>query len=891
MAISDRTVQAVRRGIRRIVGSLRRHNEASGGLLQRRRVSSSHGASGKLPQQSRQWAGLCLATLLILVSIGTTTATASPRGASSRPVVRVDPVVCSRLRTLGAALPFIRPLLDAVALTLGCRPPTLPSTTTSSTTTTTTTPPQPGTDRDNDSLTDDLEGRVGTDPARSDTDGDGLADTFEVLEGGPPHSPFKADTDGDGISDANEDIDQDGLTALQEQTAGTSPITADSDGDGLTDGQEVLTYQTDPLSADTDNDDLSDEAEVSGGTDPLTAETRTTTTADGGTTVALTGDASLAEHFRFVDLARVPAFTGATGQVGSPIGLELSPDFTDRLQTATVTMSYTDAQVIGDEADLRLFTFDEQAQMWVPAAEDQTVDPVTNTVTAQVPHFSVFSLFNIKQWDGVLTSVGATCRAAGSDPTPLDLALVLDSSGSMSSNDPQGLRRTESKNLVDALLVGDQASVVDFDDSGRLAQALTSDKDALKSAIDTIDASGGTDIAAGVRIGIDSLGPQGDRARVMVLLTDGDGSYTSDLTAEAQAKFITIYTVGLGSSVNETLLRDIATATGGEYFPVASAGQLADAFDQIHHNNEDDGTDTDGDGLSDCLERNGAVGGFGFGKRYTSDPNLADTDGDGLTDATEVGPRLTVAFLGRTFTFNVIFSDPRLADTDGDGLSDADEKTRGTNPWIADTDGDGASDGAEVRAGTDPKQKAFDRMMQRLTDFATEAKCTAAANGCSNDDFVRKSTDRLAGFDPGRFVRGLPVINEGPNRVPPPEEIFRTSGWKTNIVDSDGHPDDDSRRSPARHFVGSMAMGYFHPRVANTALSCNEQAGNPGASEQDVRSGRIAIDLGIKLRRGDLTVQEVLRKIPDQAGDPTNRGQAHIDDEPSTASVPFWVPC
>lgn len=191
--------------------------------------------------------------------------------------------------------------------------------------------------------------------------------------------------------------------------------------------------------------------------------------------------------------------------------------------------------------------------------------------------------------------------------------------------------------------------------------------------------------------------------------------------------------------------------------------------------------------------------------------------------------------------------------------------------------------------GTDPNLKAFDQMIKRLTDFATEAKCTGVANGCSNDDFARKASERLAGLDPGKFAFNIPVIGDGPNRQTPPEEIFRTSGWRQNIVDSDGSPDDDSRRSPARHFVGFMAAGYFHPKLANTGLSCNERPGNPGASEQDVRSGRIAIDLGIKLRRGDLKVADLLKRIPDQAGDPTNPGQAHIDDEPSKASIPFWL--
>ncbi len=68
--------------------------------------------------------------------------------------------------------------------------------------------------------------------------------------------------------------------------------------------------------------------------------------------------------------------------------------------------------------------------------------------------------------------------------------------------------------------------------------------------------------------------------------------------------------------------------------------------------------------------------------------NGTDSDGDGLTDWTEVR---------RTRT------NPRKADTDGDGLSDGVEvrRTR-TNPRKTDSDGDGASDGEEILAETDP---------------------------------------------------------------------------------------------------------------------------------------------------------------------------------------------
>ena len=77
----------------------------------------------------------------------------------------------------------------------------------------------------------------------------------------------KPDTDADGMRDAEEDHDGDGLTAQQEQEAGTSPVDRDTDADGLTDDRES-THGTDALVADTDGEGLRDGAEVRAGTDP-----------------------------------------------------------------------------------------------------------------------------------------------------------------------------------------------------------------------------------------------------------------------------------------------------------------------------------------------------------------------------------------------------------------------------------------------------------------------------------------------------------------------------------------------------------------------------------------------------------------------------------------------
>lgn len=95
-----------------------------------------------------------------------------------------------------------------------------------------------------------------------DQDGDGLPDDYESLVGLDPTDPI----------DALEDKDKDGLSALDEFEAGTDPNVADSDGDGINDGEELVEgedgFVSDPLAFDTDGDGLSDGVEVLVGSDP-----------------------------------------------------------------------------------------------------------------------------------------------------------------------------------------------------------------------------------------------------------------------------------------------------------------------------------------------------------------------------------------------------------------------------------------------------------------------------------------------------------------------------------------------------------------------------------------------------------------------------------------------
>lgn len=594
-------------------------------------------------------------------------------------------------------------------------------------------------------LSADVKKAFGADPNKDDTDGDGLSDTFEITKGYPYLKPDNKDTDGNGVEDAKDDTDKDGLTNLEEMQANTSPINPDTDGDGLTDKEELQTYKTNPLVADTDKDTIIDGREIANGSDPLIADadkfvtssdTHTLFNEDGTTqklTVAIAGKGDLASK---VEVKGWSDFK-TPFQVGKSYDISLNDADKSKMQDATITLPYDpNDPAAANPSDLKIYTISPTTGFYEELPT--TVDAINHTITAKTTHFSPYFVGNSPNYFSFVKTIPQTCPLIG-DPNaiPVDVALVIDSSGSMTSNDPQNLRISAAKSFITNMKVSDRAAVVDFDGGVIVRQNLTDNKTSLSNALNQIDSSGSTNIGAGVGSAYSILTTQSDSShtRVVILLTDGVGDYDTNLSNQLKAQNIRVFTIGLTGQVDEALLKAISSVTNGGYKQINDATGLVGVFGQFATVFGDTGADTDKDGLTDCQEIQGIYA-LNYNQNYPRlDSSLIftkydnpDTDGDGIPDGVEVGAVTASTVFDGTSNKNIfkatIFSNPEKVDTDNDGLNDADEEDFDSNPFSKDTDGDGLTDYQELGLGTLPFEQDTDG--DGATDFE-ESKLTYAS--------------------------------------------------------------------------------------------------------------------------------------------------------------------
>lgn len=164
-------------------------------------------------------------------------------------------------------------------------------------------------------------------------------------------------------------------------------------------------------------------------------------------------------------------------------------------------------------------------------------------------------------------------------------SLVIDNSGSMASNDPTARRRDASKSYVSTAVAGDHIGVVGFEGSATTIAPMLRLPAAQQTLLDALDAGvhagGGTNIGAGLAAACSMLNSSTlPTRRAAILLTDGDGGYSNESSC-FRAQAWKVFTIGLGSGVNQALLQTIADDTGGTYQPVPDAANLQCEFQKI----------------------------------------------------------------------------------------------------------------------------------------------------------------------------------------------------------------------------------------------------------------------------------------------------------------------
>jgi Ca-activated chloride channel homolog len=194
----------------------------------------------------------------------------------------------------------------------------------------------------------------------------------------------------------------------------------------------------------------------------------------------------------------------------------------------------------------------------------------------------------------------------------IDIVLCLDISGSMLAQDFSPNRMEAAKNVASEFIdnrPADRIGLVIFSGESFTMCPLTTDRSVLKSQLYSVESGlleDGTAIGSGLATGVERLKSSPSKSKVIILLTDGEnnGGLIDPNTAKEIAKSVgvRVYTVGVGTegfapvpvqtpggvvmqrekvSIDEKLLTQIATETGGKYFRAKDNESLRNIYTAI----------------------------------------------------------------------------------------------------------------------------------------------------------------------------------------------------------------------------------------------------------------------------------------------------------------------
>ncbi len=172
---------------------------------------------------------------------------------------------------------------------------------------------------------------------------------------------------------------------------------------------------------------------------------------------------------------------------------------------------------------------------------------------------------------------------------PATLSIIIDSSGSMEGSMDGVL--SAAHDLIGMLAETDEAEIIDFDTEVRRAAELTSDKDALRSALEPVRPEGATALYDAIALGVDDI-EQREGLKAVVVLTDGKdergqgkGRMSSrsldELTVLLEKSSVPVYAVGLGEGIDRSVLETVAGTSGGGSYFAAETDAVGEIYQDI----------------------------------------------------------------------------------------------------------------------------------------------------------------------------------------------------------------------------------------------------------------------------------------------------------------------
>src|SRR5437762_12686852 len=176
---------------------------------------------------------------------------------------------------------------------------------------------------------------------------------------------------------------------------------------------------------------------------------------------------------------------------------------------------------------------------------------------------------------------------------PINVVVMLDTSGSMTLT--IDLLKQAAEQFIIRLLPDDKARIGAFNDKIQINAKWSNNRDQLATDIKDLDFGNGTRLWDAVGTALDELKAIEGR-RVVLVFTDGDDTESKSMNLgrvieRARVDEVMIYAIGLESryfngqtqvrSKPDAGLRKIADETGGGYFELTRASELASTFTKV----------------------------------------------------------------------------------------------------------------------------------------------------------------------------------------------------------------------------------------------------------------------------------------------------------------------